>query len=170
MRQFSSATDMTSRFAALATLSLIPGAKRDAALDSFYRAYEKDPLVLDKWFALQAMIPESDTLARVRRLMEHPAFSLANPNRLRSLVGTFSTANPTQFNAPDGSGYDFLVDLVAKMDSRNPQVAARLLIAFKTWRNLESGRRTKAEAALRRIQAIAQLSPDVRDIVERSLA
>jgi aminopeptidase N len=161
---------MTNRFAALATLSLIPGAQRDGALEAFYRDYQADPLVLDKWFALQAMIPEADALARVRRLMEHPAFSLSNPNRLRSLVGTFSAANQTQFNAPDGSGYDFLVDLAASMDARNPQVAARLLVAFKSWRNLEAGRRAKAEAALRRIQAIAQLSPDVRDIVERSLA
>ncbi len=170
MHQFSASRDMTNRFAALAVLSLIPGDTREHALDSFFRAYASDPLVIDKWFALQAMIPEAQTLARVKALMEHHAFSFGNPNRLRSLVGTFAMANPTQFNAADGSGYEFMADLVAKLDSRNPQVAARLLIAFKSWRNLEGGRRALAEAALRRVQTIPQLSPDVRDIVERSLA
>ncbi len=170
MRQFSMSRDMTNRFSALGILAHIPGDTREHALDSFFRAHAGDPLVIDKWFALQAMIPEAGTLARVRTLMEHHTFSLNNPNRLRSLVGTFSMANPTQFNAADGSGYDFLADLVATMDKRNAQVAARLLVAFKSWRNLEPGRRALAEAALRRVQAIAQLSPDVRDIVERSLA
>jgi aminopeptidase N len=125
--------------------------------------------VLDKWFALQAMIPEAGTLERVRTLMGRHAFSMTNPNRLRSLIGSFA-ANPTQFNAPDGSGYAFLADIVLETDSRNAQVAARLLVAFKTWRSLEPGRRTLAEANLRRIASANELSADVRDIITRSLA
>ena len=127
------------------------------------------PCQIDKWFSLQAAIPEAATLARVRGLTEHPAFSLANPNRLRALIGAFAQANQTQFNRPDGAGYDFLVETVLALDARNPQVAARLLGAFKSWRALEAGRRACAEAALKRVAAVETLSRDVADIVRRSL-
>ena len=105
----------------------------------------------------------------VRDLMKHPAFSMTNPNRLRALVGAFST-NMTQFHAADGSGYAFLTGIVMDLDPRNPQVAARLLGAFRAWRSMESGRRARAEMALREVAARAGLSADVRDIVDRSLA
>ncbi|MBX9760016.1 MAG: DUF3458 domain-containing protein, partial [Beijerinckiaceae bacterium] len=169
MRQFQSADNMTDMFGALAAMTLNGAPQRDEALDSFFRAHAADPLVLDKWFALQAMIPERGTLERVRALMGHHAFSMTNPNRLRSLIGSFA-ANPTQFNAADGSGYAFLADIVLETDKRNAQVAARLLVAFKTWRTLETGRRTLAEENLRRIAATPNLSADVRDIVTRSIA
>ncbi len=167
--QFHSANNMTDRMGALTVLSLIPGDAREAALDSFFRAHAGDPLVIDKWFALQAMIPEEATLGRVKRLMQHHAFSLTNPNRLRSLIGAFATGNLTRFNAADGSGYDLLVETVMAVDPKNPQVAARLLVAFRSWRSLESGRRACAEAALKRVAAVENLSPDVRDIAQRSL-
>jgi aminopeptidase N len=169
MRQFQNADNMTDMYGALTALTLNGASEREMALDSFFRAHAADPLVLDKWFALQAMIPESGALDRVRALMGHHAFSMTNPNRLRSLVGSFA-ANTTQFNAPDGSGYAFLVDIVLETDKRNAQVAARLLVAFKTWRTLEAGRRALAEQSLRRIAAASELSADVRDIVTRSLA
>ena len=102
--------------------------------------------------------------------MEHPAFSLTNPNRVRSLVGSFTLANPTQFHQADGSGYEFLADIVLKLDAANPQVAARLLTAFGTWKTMEPGRRARAEVALRRISQKPNLSPDVGDIAQRSLA
>ncbi len=95
---------------------------------------------------------------------------MSNPNRLRALVGTFAVANQTQFNAADGSGYAFLAEIVIALDPKNPQVAARLLGAFRSWRTFEAGRRNQAEAALRRVAAVGSLSSDVRDIVERSLA
>jgi aminopeptidase N len=170
MQQFKAADNMTDMFGALAALTLNGADCRDEALDSFFRAHAADPLVLDKWFALQAMIPERDALTRVRALMGHHAFSMSNPNRLRSLVGTFAAANPTQFHAADGSGYSFMADIVLDVDGRNAQVAARMLVAFKTWRTLEAGRKASAEAQLRRIAAQQSLSPDVRDIVTRSLA
>jgi aminopeptidase N len=169
-RQYQATDNMTDRMAALATLSLHDRPERTAALEDFYRRYEKDPLVIDKWFALQASIPEPATLDRVRKLTAHPAFSFANPNRLRSLIGAFAQANQTQFNRPDGAGYDFLADAVLALDPKNPQVAARLLAAFKSWRALESARRARAEATLRRVAATASLSRDVADIVRRSLA
>jgi aminopeptidase N len=168
-RQFQGADNMTDRMAALATLSLHNVRERQAALDDFYRRYQSDPLVIDKWFALQAAIPEADTLARVRDLTAHPAFSLANPNRVRSLIGSFAQANQTQFNRPDGLGYAFVVDTVLALDPKNPQVAARLTTAFRSWRALEPGRRAKAEAGLRRLAAAPTLSRDVKDIVDRSL-
>ena len=116
------------------------------------------------------MIAEPDTLPRVKRLMDHPAFSLANPNRVRALIGAFAAGNQTQFNAANGSGYDFVAAIVLVLDGKNPQVAARLLGAFKSWRALEDGRRALAEAALRRVASSGHLSPDVKDIAERSLA
>ena len=168
-RQFHAANNMTDQIGALSVLVQIPGDQRELALDTFYRTHAADPLVVDKWFALQAMIPEEGTLTRVRGLMEHHAFSMSNPNRLRSLVGSFASGNLTRFNAPDGSGYEFLADIVLQLDPRNPQVAARLLGAFKTWRNMEKNRSAMAEGALRRVAAEKGLSPDVRDIVDRSL-
>jgi aminopeptidase N len=169
MRQFQSAHNMTDQFGALAVLSLIPGDQREQALDAFYRSHASDPLVVDKWFALQGLIPEAATFDRVEALMRHHAFTYANPNRLRSLIGSFA-ANLTQFHAADGRGYDLIASVVMEMDGRNPQVAARLLAAFRTWRSMEQGRRAHAQTALQRVAAVQGLSPDVRDIVDRSLS
>jgi aminopeptidase N len=162
------ANNMTERFAALAVLSLTPGAAREAALEAFARAHAADPLILDKWFALQAQIPERETLERVRGLMNHHGFSLANPNRVRALIGGF-TANQREFNRADGAGFALLEEVVAALDPTNPQIAARLLTAMRSWRSLEDVRRGHAEAMLRNIAAKPSLSPDVRDIVTRSL-
>ena len=169
MRQFETAHNMTDQFGALAVLSTLPGDQREQALEAFYRSHASDPLVIDKWFALQGLIPEAATYDRVRALMQHHAFTYANPNRLRSLIGSFA-ANPTQFHAANGRGYDLIASVVMDLDSRNPQVAARLLAAFRTWRSMEPTRRAMAQAALQRVAAVQGLSPDVRDIVDRSLA
>jgi aminopeptidase N len=168
--QYRAAGNMTDRIAALGTLSLHDVPQRADAIEDFYARYAGDPLILDKWFSLQAGIPEPGTLERVRSLTLHPAFSLANPNRVRSLIGAFAQGNMTQFNRADGGGYEFVADNVLALDEKNPQVAARLLSAFKSWRSLESGRRARAEAALRRVAATAELSRDVSDIVQRALA
>ena len=170
LRQYRSADNMTEMFGALGVLALHAPELRDEALKHFYMKFEKDHLVVDKWFALQAMIPEPGALDRILTLMRHPAFSMTNPNRMRSLIGTFATANPTRFNAVDGSGYEFLATNVLEIDKRNPQIAARLLVAFRSWKGLEPVRRSRAGAALERIAAAGALSADVRDIVTRSLA
>src|SRR5262249_4210344 len=142
-RQYQSADNMTDRMAALTTLSLHDGSERPAALDDFHGRYQGDPLVIDKWLALQAAIPEPQTLDRVRALMQHPAFSLTNPNRVRALVGSFAQANQTQFNRADGAGYDFVAETVLALDGKNAQVAARLATAFRSWRALEEMRRAR---------------------------
>jgi aminopeptidase N len=170
VEQFTSADNMTDRLAALATLSLQDVPERDTAFEAFYARYQSDALVIDKWLALQAAIPEAGTLDRVRSLTSHKAFSFSNPNRVRSLIGAFAQANLTQFNRADGFGYDFVADCVLALDPKNPQVAARLMTAFRSWRALEPVRRAKAEATLRRVARNAGLSRDVRDIVDRSLA
>jgi aminopeptidase N len=169
VRQYDTADNMTDRMAALATLSLHVGAARERALADFYARYAADALVVDKWFALQALIPQPDTLDKVRTLTTHSAFSMANPNRVRALIGAFS-GNATQFNRADGAGYEFVADNVLSLDSKNPQLAARLATAYRTWRTLEEGRRALAEAALKRIKAAANLSRHLADIVERALA
>ena len=170
VEQFTSADNMTDRLAALATLSLRDVPERDQAFDAFYTRFQSDALVIDKWLSLQAAIPETATLDRVRSLTSHKAFSFGNPNRVRSLIGSFAQTNQTQFNRADGAGYDFVADCVLALDPKNPQVAARLMTAFRSWRALEPVRRAKAEATLRRVARNAGLSRDVRDIVDRSLA
>jgi aminopeptidase N len=160
---------MTDRLASLGVLMTLPSAARENAIAAFGERYRNEPLVLDKWFTLQAAIPEDDTLERVRRLMDHPAFSIGNPNRVRSLVSSFAMLNPTQFNRPDGRGYDFVADIVLRVDPLNPQLAARLLTAFSSWRIMERGRREHAKRALVRIARNVSLSRDVGDIVQRSL-
>ncbi len=168
--QYRSADNMTDRMAALATLNQHDGAARTAALDDFYARHKDDPLIVDKWFALQAGAPGDGTLDRVRTLTKHPAFAMTNPNRVRSLVGAFAQGNQKEFNRADGTGYDFVAGVILELDPSNPQVAARMTTAFRSWRALEPGRRAKAEAALRRIAAAQNLSRDVGDIAQRALA
>ena len=168
--QFDAANNMTDRVAALGVLCLIESEAREEALKEFHRRHAGDALVIDKWLTLQAIIPHAGTLERVRGLMRSDAFSMSNPNRVRALIGTFAAANQRQFNAQDGSGYDFIGECVLLLDPKNPQVAARLLSAFRTWRIMEPTRRLLAQTTLQRIQATQSLSPDVRDIVDRSLA
>ncbi|XYD10007.1 aminopeptidase N [Methylobacterium sp. NMS12] len=163
------ATNMTDRLAALSTLALIPGETREAAFAEFAGRYADEPLVLDKWFAIQAQIPEPGTLDRIARLQEHPAFTMTNPNRVRALIGSFAFGNPTQFARRDGAGFARVTDTVAALDSTNPQVAARLLTAFGSWRRLEKSRGAKAVEMLNGIKAIPGLSRDTADIVARTL-
>jgi len=168
--QYQTADNMTDRFAALSIIAQYPGDAREEALNQFAETYRNDPLVLDKWFSLQATIPEDETLDRVRKLMSHPGFSMRNPNRLRSLIGAFATSNLSQFNRKDGAGYEFVARIILDTDRSNPQVAARMLGAFKTWRSLEKERRALAQAALQSIERQENLSSDVSDIVTRMLA
>jgi aminopeptidase N len=168
--QFEHANNMTDEMAALTTLAHSGTAAGERALHSFRHRYSADPLVIDKWMSVQATLPLESTLDRIKDLMRDSAFSLHNPNRVRALIGAFSANNQTQFNRPDGEGYRFITDIILSIDPKNPQLAARLLVAFKTWRSLEPGRRTLAASALRDIAARPGLSRDVADIVQRSLA
>jgi aminopeptidase N len=168
--QYDSANNMTDRMAALQALSLCEVPERLAAIDDFYARYSGDPLIVDKWLSLQAAIPERATLDRVKALTAHPAFSMANPNRVRALIGAFAMSNQTQSNRPDGAGYELIIETVLALDPKNPQLAARLLAVLKSWRVLEPTRRALAQAALRRVAEAPSLSRDVSDIVQRALA
>jgi aminopeptidase N len=168
-QQFANATNMTDKLAALATLSLVPGDAREAVFARFYDQYASDALVIDKWFSLQSTIPEPATISRIAALMQRNDFSYVNPNRVRSVVGAFSNANPRCFHALDGSGYALLANTVLELDSKNPQLAARLLSALRSWRTLEERRRAMAEKTLRRILEKSDLSRDVSDIATRAL-
>jgi aminopeptidase N len=169
-RQYDYADNMTDRVAALSALSQHDVPEYPAALDDFYDRFSQQPLIIDKWFALQAVVPDAFTLNRVRELMRHPAFSLSNPNRVRALIGTFAHANAVQFNRVDGAGYDLVVSALLEVDARNPQLAASLMTAFGGWRMLEPRRRDKAETALLRVASAPSLSRNVSDVVHRSLA
>src|SRR5436190_7945439 len=125
-RQYHAADNMTDRAAALSALSLCDVPERAAALKDFYGRYRGDPLIIDKWFTLQATIPEPATLDRVKTLTADPAFSFANPNRVRALIHAFASGNQKEFNRSDGAGYEFVIHTVLAIDPKNPQLAARL--------------------------------------------
>jgi aminopeptidase N len=168
--QFRGSDNMTDRQAALVLLVDGEGPEREEALSAFYQRWKGDPLVLDKWFAVQALSKRSDTLAGVLELFGHPDFSLKNPNRLRSLVGSFCAGNQVRFHAADGAGYAFLADIVLDLDAMNPQMAARMVSIFNPWRRFDPARRASIESQLERIAARESLSKDVFEIVSRALA
>jgi aminopeptidase N len=120
--------------------------------------------VVDKWFMLQATAPTTD-LATVRELMQHPAFTLRNPNRARSLVAAFCTGNPVQFHAPDGSGHAFWAEQVIALDALNPQVASRLARAMDRWRRYSPALQEHMKKALQQVAGQTTLSNDVREVV-----
>lgn len=168
LSQFNSADNMTDQFAALAVLAQGGGLEREQALDAFYRRWQAEPLVLDKWLQVQASSRNSDTLAVIRKLLEHPAFDLRNPNKVYALLRTFGN-NHVRFHAADGSGYRFMVEQTCRLDAINPQVAARLARCFDRWRRFDAVRQSHARAALETLREHAGLSRDVFEIVERSL-
>jgi aminopeptidase N len=167
--QFDRADNMTDRQGALGILVSTQTAERQAALDAFYARFHDDPLVVDKWFALQAAAQRSDTLDQVIELTGRPDFTMTNPNRLRSVVGTFS-GNHWAFHRADGRGYTFLADMIIAADKLNPQVAARLVPAFGRWRRFEPKRSAMMREALERIVATPGLSKDVFEQASKSLA
>ena len=168
LRHYRGATNMTDAIMALSVLSQIPSPARDEALEHFYARWQDDPLVLDKWFAVQARAARPDSVETVQALLGHPKFSLKNPNRVRALIGSFAMANPSGFNRADGAGFRFLADQALEIDGFNPHVSARLLGAFESWKTLESGRQAHAKAALETL-AGQKLSTDAYEIVTKTL-
>jgi aminopeptidase N len=167
--QFAHAGNMTDSIAALRLLVHYGGGEGPAALDTFYRRWSTEPLVLDKWFTVQATSSREGTLEAVVALLQHPDFSLRNPNRVRSLVGAFCTANPAGFHVADGRGYRFLADLVLELDPLNPQIAARLLKALIRWRRYDEGRRSLMRAEIARILDADELSSDAFEVASKAL-
>ena len=168
--QFDAADNMTDAIAALAAVNHSVAPEREALFARFEAKWRDEPLVLDKWFALQAASQRPDTLARVRSLLAHPKFDARNPNRVRALVATFARRNWLAFHQTDGSGYAFVSDQILSFDRRNPQLAASLTGAFNLWRRFAEPRRALQRSALQKIARAPELSPDVAEIVERNLA
>jgi aminopeptidase N len=168
--QFESSDNMTDTLAGMRALVFESSPLAAGALAAFERKWRDDALVMDKWFALQAARPAPDTVDELGPLMDHPAYSITNPNKVRALVGAFVVNNPTGFHAADGRGYRFLADQVMVLDRLNPQVAARLVSAFNGWKRYDPARQALMSEQLRRILAQEGLSPDVSEIVGSALS
>ncbi len=169
VERFTSANNMTDSIAALSCLASIPGSAREEALASFYAQWKHEPLVLNKWFTVQACCDLPDVTSRVAALLEHPDFTLKNPNRARSLIAAYAMMNPGAFHAADGSGYSFLSACVIEMDGINPQIASRLIDPLLRWRRLDVGRQEILQAELRRILEVPNLSKDVFEKASKAL-
>jgi aminopeptidase N len=167
--QYAQAPAMTDRLAALAVLARLDAPQAVTALADYRQRYQDNALALDKWFALQAQLPGDKALARLRALETDPAFTLKNPNRVQSLLGTFARANPTGFHRTDGGGYALLSERLIQLDALNPQVAARLATAFNGWKRLEPQRRQAAETVIAALAARDGLSRNVSEILDRVL-
>jgi len=166
--QFEKADNMTDRQGALVSLVAGTSDEREAALDIFYNRYSDNPLVLDKWFQVQALSPRDDTPAAVEALIRHRDFTLANPNRARALVGAFGV-NQRAFHDVTGRGYRFLADQLIALDRLNPQTAAKLLPPLGRWKRFDAGRATRMRAELERILATPGLSKDMFEQASKSL-
>ncbi len=171
LEQFDQCDNMTERLTALAVLVNSPfEAERAKALESFAEHFKDNPLVMDQWFSVQAASTLPGGLARVKALMQHPAFTLKNPNKVRAVVGAFAGQNLVNFHAADGSGYRFLADLVIELNALNPQIASRQLAPLTRWRKYDAARQALMKGELERILAAGELSSDVYEVVSKSLA
>lgn len=167
--QYDKASCMTDRVGSLSLLAHLGGAQADEAFADFHERFKNYPLVIDKWFALQAAGVRADTISRVRALRDHADFSIRNPNRVRALYASFAIANPVCFHDPSGEGYRFLADAIVELNAINPQIASRLLTPLRDWRRYTPDRQEKMKTALERIAARTDLSPDVYEIVTKTL-
>ncbi len=169
LEQFHAAHNMTDVIAALGLLADSHAPEREAALTAFHDQWRHDPLVLDKWLAIQASSKRPDTLERVRALTGDPAFSIRNPNKVRSLIGAFAAGNPVRFHDASGAGYAFLADRVLELDALNPQIASRMLRTMARWRRYDEPRQALMQAQLERVLGAAGVSKDVYEIAAKSL-
>jgi aminopeptidase N len=166
--QFDAADNMTDRQRSLAVLASLDAPEREDALAGFFERFRDDALVVDKWFAIQAAAQRADTPVQVEQLAKHPAFTLANPNRLRAVVSQFAM-NHWAFNHASGRGYRFVADMIIAADRLNPQIAARLVPAFGKWRRFEPKRSAMMREQLERIVGTPGLSRDTYEQASKSL-
>jgi aminopeptidase N len=168
-RHYAGADNMTDRLAAFRTLVHHELDGAGEALDDFEKRFADDPLVMDKWFAVQAMRSDGSAVEDVQRLMEHPAFRLDNPNKVRSLIGAFAMNNPVAFHRDDGAGYRLIGEVLDRLDDLNPQVGARLAGSFNRWRAYDNKRSSMMKEQLQKLAAKKGLSPDIEEIVTAAL-
>ena len=169
LTQFEQGDNMTDVLAALALLADSDHPARRDALTQFYERWQNEPLVVDKWFTLQAMPQRADSLDQVQALKTHPAFKMTNPNRVRSLIGAFAMANATNFHRKDGEGYRFLADQIIELDRLNPQIAARLMGIFGRWRRYDGDRQELMKGEIERVLATPDLSRNSQEVATKSL-
>ena len=170
VEHFQQADNMTDSLSALIALSNRDCVQSKQALEDFYNKWSNDVLVVNKWLSVQAMSHLPGTLDRVRELTKHESFEIKNPNKIRALIGTFCSANPSQFHAANGQGYAFLTEYIISIDALNPQIAARLLTPLSRWKRMDTGRQSLMKQALEKILAHTGLSRDVFEIASKSLA
>ncbi|MEN4888654.1 aminopeptidase N [Erwinia billingiae] len=168
--QFSHANNMTDSLAAMAASVAAQLPCREALLVAFDERWHQDGLVMDKWFALQATSPAPDVLNRVRALLNHRSFTLSNPNRIRSLIGAFASANPSAFHAANGSGYQFLTEILTDLNTRNPQVAARMIEPLIRLKRYDAGRQGLMRNALEQLKGLDKLSGDLYEKISKALS
>ncbi|GAA3902401.1 aminopeptidase N [Gibbsiella dentisursi] len=169
VQQFRQADNMTDSLAALSAAVSAQLPCRDELMAAFDERWHQDGLVMDKWFVLQATSPEANVLAKVRSLLQHRSFSLSNPNRLRALIGAFASANPAAFHAADGSGYQFLVEILSDLNTRNPQVAARLIEPLIRLKRYDASRQGLMRSALEQLKGLENLSGDLYEKITKAL-
>ncbi len=168
-KQYEAQHNMTDVIAALSLLADSEHPRRQEFLDHFCDKWKDDPLVMDKWFAIQATSTRIDTLAQVRTLLSHPNFAIKNPNKVRSLIGAFASGNPVRFHAISGEGYNFVAEQVVTIDGLNPQIAARLLRVFSRWQRYDKGRQILMRNAIEKVLA-SKPSKDTYEVASKSLA
>ncbi len=167
--QFHTANNMTDQVAALADIVNYKHPAQTECLATFYQKWQSEALVIDKWFAIQSASPASGTFANVVALTAHPAFDLANPNRVRAVIGSFSQGNPVRFHANNGQGYEFLAEQVIALNSLNPQVASRMLGPLSSWRRFDEERQNLMKTQLEHIMNSPNISRDVFEVASKSL-
>ena len=170
LQQFEQAHNMTDQMAALSVIVNSQHPAKADCLAKFYQQWQQEALVIDKWFSLQASSHMPNTFATVQALMQHPAFDMKTPNRVRALIGAFSQANPVHFHAKNGEGYRFLADQVLALNTLNPQIASRMVTGLAQWRRYDTARQDLMKQQLQRIVMTEQLSKDVYEIASKSLA
>ena len=171
LEQYGACDNMTERLGALAVLVNSPfETEKNQALAEFAEHFKDNALVMDQWFSVQAASGLPGGLQRVEALMEHPAFTMKNPNKVRALIGAFAGQNLINFHAADGSGYRFLADQVISLNATNPQIASRQLAPLTRWRKYDSARQVLMQAQLQRILSSGELSGDVYEVLSKSLA
>ncbi|MGL5291409.1 MAG: aminopeptidase N [Vibrionaceae bacterium] len=166
---FATATNMTDTMAALSAANYAELTCRDELMAQFSQTWQHDGLVMDKWFSLQGTNPAGHCLTVVQKQLEHPAFSLKNPNRIRSLIGAFAQQNPLRFHASDGSGYRFLTQILTQLNESNPQVASRLIDPLLKWRKLDPARQLLMKQQLEQLEQLPNLSNDLFEKINNAL-
>ena len=161
---------MTAEFAALELAARLDNVVGRNIVERFHQLHGKDPLLVNKWFAAQALVPGKNAPSRVQKLIDHPDFKWTTPNRVYAVVRNFIDGNFSGFHAVSGAGYDLAADAITKLDDINPQVASRLATGFSTWRMFDMARRASAQMAMQRILKKKPLSTDVYEIISRTLA